>query len=291
MDEQEEVFKSYAEKFLTEGMVAIPNFLSDDDVEQMKKEYDTMVKEIDASERPTIFTTKGDQARNEYFLNSGDKIRYFYEEDAFDSKGNLVVSKDRCLNKIGHALHWLNPVFRKVSFSNKVKALVKAIGFKDPVIVQSMYICKNAGIGSEVLPHQDATYLFTEPSKLIGLWFALEDATLENGCLWYIPKSHVNVKVLRRFVRNPAASGPLVKFEGPDDDYSDKGTFVPVPVRKGSCIVIHGNVVHKSERNVSPFPRPAYTYHIVDRHDSVYSPQNWLQPTEDLPFPSLYNNS
>ena len=43
---------------------------------------------------------------------------------------------------------------------------------------------------SLVIPHQDSTFLHTDPMKLIGFWIALEDATLDNGCLWFIPGSH-----------------------------------------------------------------------------------------------------
>ena len=41
-----------------------------------------------------------------------------------------------------------------------------------------------------VVPHQDGTFLFNEPLKIMGVWIALEDATIENGCLWFIPGSH-----------------------------------------------------------------------------------------------------
>ena len=46
------------------------------------------------------------------------------------------------------------------------------------------------GIGGEVVPHQDNTFLYTEPTTCVGLWLALEDATKENGCLWALPESH-----------------------------------------------------------------------------------------------------
>ena len=52
---------------------------------------------------------------------------------------------------------------------------------------QGMYIFKQPRIGTQVTPHQDGTFLYNDPLKLVGLWFPVDDATLENGCLWYIP--------------------------------------------------------------------------------------------------------
>jgi ectoine hydroxylase-related dioxygenase (phytanoyl-CoA dioxygenase family) len=49
---------------------------------------------------------------------------------------------------------------------------------------------KHPGVGGEVVPHQDSTFLFTEPNSTIGFWFALDDCTPENGTLSFIPGSH-----------------------------------------------------------------------------------------------------
>ena len=54
--------------------------------------------------------------------------------------------------------------------------------------------------GGEVTPHQDGTFLYNEPLRLFGFWFPIDDATLENGCLWYVPGSHLE-PVTRRFLR------------------------------------------------------------------------------------------
>ncbi|KAK9499628.1 hypothetical protein O3M35_002640 [Rhynocoris fuscipes] len=155
-----------------------------------------------------------------------------------------------------------------------------------PVILQSMYIFKNPGIGGVVVPHQDSTFLHTEPNSLIGLWFPLDDATLENGCLWFIPGSHTS-GVHRRYTRNPDTnSSELLIFDRPPVTYPTSG-FSPYPCPKGSCVVIHGNVVHKSEANKSSKSRHAYTFHIMDA-TSKYSPDNWLQSPNG--FPLLYSD-
>jgi len=51
-----------------------------------------------------------------YFIDSGDKIRYFFESDSVDADGALTVPVEVAVNKLGHALHWLDPVFREVTF-------------------------------------------------------------------------------------------------------------------------------------------------------------------------------
>jgi hypothetical protein len=83
-----------------------------------------------------------------------------------------------------------------------------------------------------VVAHQDATFLYTEPVKLVGFWIALEDATLENGCLWFAPGSHRS-GVHRRFTRNPDPnSEELLIYNAPAPCYPTSN-FQPVCVNKG----------------------------------------------------------
>jgi len=266
----------------------LENFLVDEEVSALREACRGLVDNFQPDQHRCVFTTTDHkQSRDTYFLESGDKIRYFFEEGVFDEKDQLTVAKNRALNKIGHALHWLEPAFKKVTFSSKVQQVVSDIGFKDPAVSQSMYIFKQPGIGGEVTPHQDSTFLHTEPMKIVGLWFALEDVTLENGCLWFIPGSHKQ-GVDRRFVRNPdKQSNELTMYTAPNPDY-DTTKFIAGPVPKGSCVLIHGEVVHKSERNRSSLSRHVYTFHVIERADNtVYSKDNWLQPTENFNFPGL----
>ncbi|KAK5643028.1 hypothetical protein RI129_009195 [Pyrocoelia pectoralis] len=141
---------------------------------------------------------------------------------------------------------------------------------------------------SYLLPHQDASFLYTDPVNIIGFWIALDDATLENGCLWFARGSHKS-GVHRKFVRNPDPTAqPLLMYTGPSPHYQ-KSSFTAVPVSKGSCILIHGQVVHSSESNKSEKQRNVYTFHVIEQKNTKYSSKNWLQ-AKDGYFMNVYRN-
>ena len=80
----------------------------------------------------------------------------------------------------------------------------------------------------------------------------------------------------------------ILTFTG-EDPVVDDESYVAAPVKSGSMVLIDGQVVHKSAANTSDKPRHAYTFHIVENADPhKYLADNWLQPTKELPFPSLY---
>src|SRR5580700_1607726 len=135
------------------------------------------MREIVAQKSPTDFTkvfdTKEQQhARDRFFIESASRISCFFDKNAARSTKNPFLA----LNKVGHALHELCPVYRKFSQNDKNLALIKDLGNDKPMLIQSMFIFKQPRFGDEVLAHQDATYIYTEPDSLLGLWFALEDA-------------------------------------------------------------------------------------------------------------------
>jgi len=280
---------SQMEKFEKEGLLVVENFLSGEEVESLKDEMYKLVEGMDpTTEKGTFSTTDHEQCRDTYFLESADKIRYFFEQEAFDENGDLQMEKQKSLNKVGHALHFYNPIFKRISFSQKVKEVALSLDMKDPAVIQGMYIFKHPGIGGEVTPHQDGTFLYTEPLRLFGFWFPLDDATEENGCLWYVPGSHT-FPITRRFLRTGGVgTQSLLEFRGQDKEFPEGG-WVPAPVKKGSLVLIHGQVYHKSEKNVSNKPRPAYTFHVVETEGAFYASKNWLQPTPTYPLPKLYS--
>lgn len=83
------------------------------DIDALRQVMARIVAECDPSGLPIFTTERNRETRETYFLESGDKIRCFFEEEAVDDRGNLLVEKERAVNKVGHALHDLNPVFRR----------------------------------------------------------------------------------------------------------------------------------------------------------------------------------
>ena len=232
-----------------------------------------------------------------YFLDSGDKIRFFFEEDAFASSGELIKSKEQAINKIGHYLHELSPPFRKATFSPLHKEIGKALGFIDPRVLQSMIICKQPEIGGAVPPHQDSTFLYTNPPSAVGFWIALEDATADNGCLSFAKSSHRRAPVKSRFTRKKEGGTGFEAVEGrewPKGMEATEGTREEVyqvgEVKAGTLVLIHGNLLHKSEKNLSGKSRFIYTFHVIEGDgDHDYDGKNWLQPPE-IGFSKLYED-
>lgn len=174
-----------------EGYVVVEGFKSAAEMAAVRERAHEIVAAFDPGEARSIFTTREQAlATDHYFLESAEQIRCFFEEEAFAADGSLRQAKELSINKIGHALHDLDPVFDGFSRGPELAALAADLGLEQPLLWQSMYIFKQPGIGGEVAWHQDATFLHTDPISVTTFWFALEDAHVENGCLWVEPGGH-----------------------------------------------------------------------------------------------------
>ncbi|WNG30399.1 phytanoyl-CoA dioxygenase family protein [Cystobacter fuscus] len=269
---------SRAEDFARQGFLVLPGFVPAHACEALKARAEALVAGFQP-ETVSIFTTH-EQSRtsDEYFLSSGDQIRFFFEENAFLPDGSLRQDKMLSINKIGHAMHDLDPVFERFSRTPELAALASELGLKQPLLLQSMYIFKQPFIGGEVNSHQDSTFLYTEPTTCLGFWFALEDATLENGCLWALPGGHA-LGLKKRFVR---AEGGGTAFQVLDATPLPEEGMVPLEVEKGTLVVLHGLLPHKSGANTSPKSRHAYSLHLIDG-TARYPEDNWLHRAPTLP--------
>ncbi len=260
-------------RYKDEGFLMLERFVEERECDLLRARAEELVQEFDPSEVVSIFSThEQNRLTDEYFLTSGDKIRFFFEENAFNPDGTLKYEKEKSINKIGHALHDLDPVFERFSRSRKVRDVAAAIGLENSLLVQSMYIFKQPNIGGEVTCHQDSTFIYTEPIDIVGLWFALEDATIENGCLWAIPGGHRR-GLKSRWLRT---ENNRMEFEVYDPEPWPESELVPLEVSKGSLILLDGLLPHRSFENRSTRSRHAYTLHLIGAH-AKYPDDNWLQ--------------
>jgi phytanoyl-CoA hydroxylase len=269
-----------------EGYLVLPNFWSAQTVADLKDRMADIVRHLDFTENPNgIFTTTEQRrATNEYFLESGRAIRFFWEEKALDkATGALTRAPELSINKIGHGLHDLDPVFEQATYEARVGQICRDLGLHVPLAVQSMYIFKQAHVGGEVGAHQDGSFLYTEPQSVIGFWWALDDCTLANGCLWAVPGSHT-IGVHRRYRReDPPGKG--TEFVPAEPIAFDLTGAVPLETPKGSLVILHSALVHYSAENTSAHCRHAYSVHVVEGSRGVkYPADNWLQRPQEHPF-------
>ena len=267
--------------YARDGFLVLKGFVGPDDCDALMARAAERVAgfEPDPALGPTVFSARAQShAADVYFRESGDKVRFFFEPDAFSEDGRPLRDTAASVNKIGHALHDLDPVFERFSRAPRLAALAAdpALGLAEPLLVQSMYIYKQPGIGAEVGCHQDSCFLYTEPLSCVGLWFALEDATVDNGCLWAIPGRGP----LRRRFRY--RGGELV-METLDDSPWPMARAVPLEVPRGTLIVLDGLLAHYSGPNRSPRSRQAYTLHLIDGA-CAYPADNWLRRGPELPL-------
>ena len=267
-----------------DGFVVLPGFVAPTQIDLLRRRINDLVDGYASQGLPagatTVFsTTEQSHAQDEWFLTSADVIRPFFEDGAFDAEGNLVVPMDRALNKMGHALHDLDPVFDRFSRTADLASLVAEFGVADPLLLQSMVIFKPPRIGGEVVCHCDHSFLWTDPQTVIGLWFALDDATVANGCMWAIPGGHLGGARTR--FRLDGSGGTTTDILDPTP--YDHGSLVPMEAEAGTLIAFHGCLPHWSGANTSDRPRLAYTLHVIDGM-AHYRADNWLQRGANLPL-------
>lgn len=256
------------EEFLENGFLHMRSWLDPIDCQRLICRMKELTNKYCHGDTSKVFEAGEDrQSKDDFFLASAAKISFFFDKNA---QPKNQENHFQSLNKVGHALHDLCPVFRKFSHQQRFYDLMTLLGQQKPELVQSMFIFKQSHFGDEVPPHQDASFLYTEPNSVIGLWVALEDADEENGCLWVLAGGHRG-PLKNRFLR----SGQKLYFGCEKRVNWPRKNFRPIVAKAGDLVILHGLLPHLSEKNHSSRTRFAYTLHFIDRK-SHYEKSNWL---------------
>jgi phytanoyl-CoA hydroxylase len=262
-----------------QGYLVLPGFKAEPELAAVRARAHAIVAAFDPAAGASRFSTRDRSlVADERLIASADQVHCFFEEEALDDQGRLRVDKARSINKIGHALHDRDAVFNAFSRGPALAELAADLGLAEPLLWQSMVIFKQPHIGGEVGWHQDASFFVTTPMTVTTFWFALEDATLANGCLWVQPGGHRSplreqyIREGRRLQMRPLDTTP----------WPSSTEATPLPVAAGTLVVFHGLLPHYSAPNRSPVSRLAYTLHVTDAR-AAYSAQNWLQRGAALP--------
>lgn len=265
--------QSAADAVKQHGFAVLKQEASNADVEKLLHRSKALTQALEPSKAPPL-------------SDPSSKPRFFASSQTVDAFTDAHAGG---IEKVGHALHEdASDCFAQFSRRARIKALLNAIGHtggSSPV--QSLILCKQPNGGSAVPPHMDATFLLSEPSSVIALWWALEDATVTNGCLRILPGSHTRSDGVppKRLKRDRQTDELKMEGEAPADMVNEE-EYVPVEVDAGDCVIMHGEVWHSSSPNNSEQSRFAYTVHYVDAKTS-WRDDNWLQRDGSKPFQPL----
>jgi phytanoyl-CoA hydroxylase len=207
-----------------------------------------------------------------YFQSSSHKGHIFYE----------VIDKVRVVNRIGHGMHLIEKysMMQQLVYQNpQLLSIFKKIGFRRPICHLSVYIPKYPnGEGGEVRPHQESTFAYTEPTSVVVLWLALEDARIENACMHgIIGSNHWPLK----WVSQVNHHFKIRQFKQLNDVYIPHFTtenfwYTPLEINAGDALLFHGNFVHCSPVNDSGSSRKALSFQFIETLGVHYSKSNWL---------------
>lgn len=180
-----------------------------------------------------------------------------------------------------HFPHKLSPLMREtLAHPRIVEVLTRAIG-PNVKCMQSMLFIKHAGKPGQAW-HQDEDFIPTRDRSLGAAWIALDDATVDNGCLWVIPGS-----------QRPGVLWPLRQHQNPEYDFAPESfdfpyrdeDAIPVEAPAGSIVFFHGYLLHKSLKNRRP---AGFRRALVNHYMSAESLLPWWSARS--PFPPTQDN-
>ncbi len=179
---------------------------------------------------------------NSFLNNTIDASKYRSDLSGSDNLSQEKITQIMVPSK-------LVPELLEKPIHKRVNQIAKQLLGEDIELDFDMLIDK-APYTNTITPwHQDAAYWINMPDKrAVSCWMAIDKATLNNGCMWYTPKSHLKPTLKHEQTGNKGA----LKCEGREEN------SVFAELEPGSCVFHHGNTLHYSRGNSTNAHRRAF---------------------------------
>ena len=230
------VSDAQVQSFVDDGFLVVENLMTPDELEALKQET-------------------ADLARGKYPCESLKPL----PEDMSDAE---ALKNILCI----HQPHHISPVTMGFVKHPKICGILSQITAAhlphwdgSVKCMQSMLFVKPPNFQGQAW-HQDEIYIPTRDRSLIGAWIAIDDATIENGCLWVVPGSHRTGYLYPQHAHeNPD------EFDFAPESYGfDESAEVPVEVKAGALVFFNGYLLHRSRKNRSEVYRRVLVNHYMN---------------------------
>lgn len=238
--------------FIARGLIDWPSCAA------LLAEADALVRAHGEKAKAEAFVTTGAGAGGEMGAKRGAIIQRETNVGAAASNPEDYVSKIFSVHRSGR--------FRGIAADPRIVAVLGALMGPQIAIAQSQLIYKNPGAIGQPW-HQDSFYFDFDRQPVYGMWLALTEATLENGCLHVLPGSQDEPIHAHEPDRRPGAN--MGYLEILDHDMS---ASVPVTMQPGDVLFFHSYLMHRSTDNVSEGRRAALVYHYVTKGTRMNRP-------------------
>jgi hypothetical protein len=230
------VSEAQVRAFVEDGYLVVPDLITPEEIEALR--------------RDTVFLARGG-----YPCESLKPL----SPDLSDAE---ALQNILCI----HQPHFISPVMAQHVCHPKICGILSQITaahlpYWDGSVkcMQSMLFVKPPQFQGQAW-HQDEIYIPTRDRSLIGAWTAMDDATIENGCLWVLPGSHrAGYLYPQRGHNNPD------EFDFAQESYGfDDSKEVPVEVNTGSVVFFNGYLLHRSRKNRGTTYRRVLVNHYMN---------------------------
>lgn len=251
----ESVGQEFTDHFTEFGFVLLADALTPD--------------EVAAVNADALKLCRGDYGTIRYGLSDADRPDETAADLASAGSDDEILRRYLCI----HFPHKVSAAARRALASPRIVQGLTAVIGPNVKAMQSMLFIKSEGKPGQAW-HQDEYFIPTRDRSLTAVWIALDDATVENGCLWVLPGSH------RRGVLYPTHEQSDPRFDCTIEAYAfpyRDDDAVPVEIPAGTALIFNGYLLHRSLENSG---RHGYRRALANHYMSAESLLPWRPPRE-----------